>query len=83
MWLIYTYFFSSYLQWYIIVQKKKVPHNISYTEQYDEHTDLPVDWKTKSTTTEMYNHNKINKKTFENIVNINITETKIIISGSY
>ena len=35
-----------------------------------------VDWKTKSTTAEMYNNKKINFKTFEKIVNINIIETK-------
>ena len=38
--------------------------------------DMYVDWKTKSTTTEMYNHKKINVKTVEKIVNINIIETK-------
>ena len=37
-----------------------------------------VDWKTKSTTTEVYNNKKINFKTFENKVNINIAETKRI-----
>ena len=35
-----------------------------------------VDRKTKSTTTEMYNNKKINFKTFEKIVNINIIELK-------
>ena len=30
---------------------------------------MHVDWKTKSTTTEMYNNKKINFKTFEKIVN--------------
>ena len=35
-----------------------------------------VDWKTKLTTTEMYNNKNINFKIFEKIVNINIAETK-------
>ena len=37
---------------------------------------LQDDWKTKSTTTEMYNNKKINFKTFEKIVNINIIEVR-------
>ena len=35
-----------------------------------------VEWKTKSTTIKLYNNKKINFKTFEKIVNINIAETK-------
>ena len=35
-----------------------------------------VIWKTKSTTTEMYNHTNIHFRTFEKIVYINIIETK-------
>ena len=37
--------------------------------------DMYVDWKTKSTTTKMYNNKKINFKTFVKIVNIKIIET--------
>ena len=47
-------------------------------QQINKKNDMYVDWKTKSTTTEMYNHKKINFKTFEKIVNINIAETKRI-----
>ena len=45
-------------------------------KQINKKNDMYVDWKTKSTTTEMYNNKKINFKTFEKIVNINIIETK-------
>ena len=45
--------------------------------QINKKNDMYVDWKTKSTTIEMYNNKKINFKTFEKIVNINIIETKI------
>ena len=44
-------------------------------KQIDKKYDMYVDWKTKSTTTAMYNNNEINFNTFE-IVNINIIETK-------
>ena len=45
-------------------------------QQINKKIYMYVDWKTKSTTTEMYNNKKINLKTFENIDNINIAETK-------
>ena len=35
-----------------------------------------LDWKTKSDTEEIYNNKKVNFKTYERIVNINIKETK-------
>ena len=39
-------------------------------ELLQQNNDMYVDWKTKSTTTEMYNNNKkTNFKTFEKIVN--------------
>ena len=44
-------------------------------QQINKKNDMYVDRKTKSTT-EMYNNKKINFKTFEKIVNINIAETK-------
>ena len=47
-------------------------------EQFNKKNDMYVDWKTKSTTTEMHNIKKINFKTFEKVVNINIAETKRI-----
>ena len=47
-------------------------------QQINKKNDMYVDWKNKSTTTEMYNNKKINFKTFEKIVNINIAETKRI-----
>ena len=45
-------------------------------KQINKKNDKYVDWKTKSITTEMYNNKKINFKTFEKIVNINIIKTK-------
>ena len=42
--------------------------------QINKKNDMYVDWKTKSTTTVMYNNKKINFKTFEK--NKNIIETK-------
>ena len=44
-------------------------------KQINKKNYMYVDWKTRSTTTEMYNNKKINFKTFEKIVNINIIET--------
>ena len=44
--------------------------------QINQKNDMYVDWKTKSTTVEIYNNKKINFKTFERIVNTNIEETK-------
>ena len=46
-------------------------------KQINKKNDMYVDWKTKSTTTEMYNNKKIYFKTFEKIVNKNIIESKI------
>ena len=45
-------------------------------QQINKKKYMYVDWKTKSTTTEMYNNKKINFQTFEKIVNIHIAETK-------
>ena len=45
-------------------------------KQINKKNDMYEDWKTKSTTTEMYNNKKINYKTFEKITNINIIEIK-------
>ena len=45
-------------------------------KQINKKNYMYVDWKTKSTTTEMYKNKKINFKTFEKIVNINIIDTK-------
>ena len=45
-------------------------------QQINKKNDMYVDWKTKLTSIEMYNNKKINFKTFEKIVNINIAETK-------
>ena len=47
-------------------------------QQINKKNYMYVGWKTKSTTTEIYNNKKINFKTFEKIVNINIAETKRI-----
>ena len=47
-------------------------------QQISKKIDMYVDWKTKSTTSEMYNNKKIYLKTFEKIVNINIAETRRI-----
>ena len=44
-------------------------------QQISKKNYMYVDWKTKKKT-EMYNNKKINFKTFEKIVNINIAETK-------
>ena len=45
-------------------------------QQINKKHDMYVDWKTRSTTTEMYNNKKITFKTFEKIVNIHIAATK-------
>ena len=54
------------------LSKAKLTHMPKTTRRYNKRKDR----KTKSTTTEMYNNKKINFKTFEKIVNINIIETK-------
>ena len=45
-------------------------------KQINKKNYMYVDWKTKSTTTEMHNNKNINIKTLKKIVNINIIETK-------
>ena len=45
-------------------------------KQINKKNNMYVDWKRKSTTTEMYYNEKINFKTFEKIVNKSIIETK-------
>ena len=56
-------------------KKEKLMTN-ELLQQINKKNDMYVDWKTKSTTTKMYNNKKINFKRFEKLVNINIAETK-------
>ena len=45
-------------------------------QQINKNNYMYVDWKSTSTTTEMYNNKMIKFKTFEKIVNINIAEKR-------
>ena len=49
----------------IILKKRRGACMITVLMQINKKNDMYVDWKTKSTTTEMYNNKKINFKTFE------------------
>ena len=52
-------------------KKEKLMTN-ELLKQINKKNYMYVDWKTMSTTTEMYNNKKINFKIFEKIGNINI-----------
>ena len=56
--------------------KKEMWMTNDLLKQINKNNHMYVDWRTKSTTTEMYNNKKINFKSFEKIININIIETK-------
>ena len=47
------------------LSKAKLTHMPKLLKQINKKHDMYVDWKTKSTTTEVYNNKKINFKTFE------------------
>ena len=58
------------------MDKKEKCITIELLIQINKKNDMYGDWKTKSTKPEMCNNKKINIKIFENVININIAETK-------